>query len=51
MRMGSVGGAGQVERERHLGAGRHEAHAMLRQHDAGARKAEDVADGGSHGGV
>ena len=45
---GQRGGAGQVERERHLGARRHEAHAMLRQHEAGARKAEDVADGCGH---
>ena len=42
-------GAGEMQGERHLGPGRHEAHAVLGQHDAGARQAEDVADGGSHG--
>ena len=43
------GGAGEMQDKRHLGPGRHEAHAVLGQHDAGARQAEDVADAGSHG--
>ena len=43
------GGAGEMQRQRHLGAGRHEAHAVLCQHDAGTRKTEDVAEGGCHG--
>ena len=49
---GSAGSrAGEMQRQRHLGPGRHEAHAVLRQHDAGARQAKDVAEGGGHGAV
>jgi hypothetical protein len=43
------GDAGEMQRQGHLGAGRHEAHAVLCQHDAGTRETEDVAEGGCHG--
>ncbi len=42
-------GARQMQRPGDLHPGRHEAHAVLGQHDAGAAKAQDAGETGCHG--